>query len=131
MISQIIKEVADLHDVTVAEIRGGRRFRHLVQARHAAIWVLHQVYPDMAQERIGEAVGVADHTTVVYALRKLDTLVRRGDAYAANLYDIVHKHKGVTTYVATPTPAQKLRGSPDRWAIWNAAQKGTAYVEAA
>ena len=133
MIGNILRDVADLHQVTVADIRGGRRFRDIVAARHAAIWVLRQIQPGLSEQRIAEAVGLSDHSTVVYALQKIDRRVAEGDAYAANLCDIVSRHKGEQQFVATVQAdhRQRLPGSPDRWALWNAAKRGTAYVETA
>ena len=134
MIGNILRDVADLHNVTVAQIRSGRRFRHIVTARHAAIWVIRQVRPQMSEQSIAEAVGLTDHSTVVYALQKYDALVAKGDAYAANLCDIVSRHKGEQQFVITVRKAdhrQRLKGSPDRWAIWNVSRRGTDYVETA
>jgi hypothetical protein len=131
-VGDILKDVADLHNVTVAELRSRRRFRELVAARHAAIWVLRQVYEDMSEQRIAEAVGLTDHTTVCYALAKLRRIVAKNDAYAANLTDIVHQFKGIHAFAAQlDEQPQRLAGSADRWAIWNNQQRGTNYVEAA
>jgi hypothetical protein len=131
-VGDILKDVAALHKVTVAELRSRRRFRELVAARHAAIWVLRQVYEDMSEQRIAEAVGLTDHTTVCYALAKLRRIVAKNDAYAANLWEIVHAFKGIHAFVAKlDSEPQHLAGSADRWAIWNNDQRGTNYVEAA
>ena len=131
-VGDILKDVADLHNVTVAELRSRRRFRELVAARHAAIWVLRQVYEDMSEQRIAEAVGLTDHTTVCYALAKLGKIVAKNDAYAANLWEIVNTFKGIHAFAAKlDEQPQHLAGSADRWAIWNNAQRGTSYVEAA
>ena len=129
------EDVADLHNVTVAELRSRRRFRELVAARHAAIWVLRQVYPTMSEQRIAEAVGLTDHTTVCYALAKLGKIVERNDAYAANLWDIVNAFKGIHAFVAKldsqPKPLVASLRTADWWAVWSNAQRGTSYVEAA
>ena len=131
-VGDILKDVADLHKITVAELRSRRRFRHLVEARHAAIWVLRQVNPKMSEQRIAEAVGLTDHTTVSYALAKLDKIVARGDAYAANLSDIVNVFKGIHAFAAKlDEQPQTLDRTADWWAVWANAQRGTSYVEAA
>ncbi len=132
MIGNILRDVADLHKVTVAEIRGGRRFKHIVVARHAAIWVIRQINEQMSEQAIAEAVGLTDHSTVVYALQKLDQRVAKGDAYAANLCDIVSRHRGKQQFVHTvrQAPAAGLP-SADLWAVWNNHLRGTDFVEAA
>src|SRR3954447_21451663 len=99
-VGDILKDVAELHKITVAELRSRRRFRHLVAARHAAIWVLRQVYPTMSEQRIAEAVGLTDHTTVCYALAKMHKIVGTRDAYAAKLREIVDTFKGIHAFAA-------------------------------
>jgi hypothetical protein len=131
MIGDIMRDVADLHNVTVADIRGRKRHKHIAAARHAAIWVLRQVCTTMTEQKIAEAVGLTDHTTVVYALKKVEKIVAQGDAYAANLCQIVNDRKGIRSFVAPAEPPQRLPNSVDWWAKWHAARKGTTSVEAA
>ena len=130
-VGDILKDVAELHKITVAELRGRRRFRHVVEARHAAIWVLRQINPKMSEQRIAEAVGLTDHTTVSYALAKLDKVVARGDAYAANLWEIVHAFRGIHAFAAQLDDQPQLDTTADWWAVWANRQRGTSYVEAA
>jgi len=131
-VGDILKDVAELHKITVAELRGRRRFRHVVEARHAAIWVLRQINPKMSEQRIAEAVGLTDHTTVSYALAKLDKIVARGDAYAANLTEIVNTFNGIHAFAAKLDEQPPQLGiTVDWWAAWNSTQRGTTYVEAA
>lgn len=132
-IGDILKDVAELHkNVTVRDIRGGSRTREIVAARHAAIWVLRQA-TDMSLETIAAAVGLTDHTTASYAIKKLTARVAMGDTYAAKLRAIVQTY-ATTAHVSLvdwADPPQKLPGSPDRWAIWNLRHAGGGPVNAA
>lgn len=131
-IGDILKAVADLHGVTVAEIKGRSRKREIVAARHAAIWVFRQVDDSLTERELARLVGLAHHTTAIYALEKIAQLVGRRDAYAANLWAIVDRQRGVVgEWHAPDEQPQKLPGSPDRWAIWNQMQRGNAPVKAA
>jgi hypothetical protein len=67
----IIKDVAHKHGVTVAEIRGQRRDRHLVAARHEAMKLAYEQRPDMSLPAIAK-VFRRDHTTFLHAVKKED-----------------------------------------------------------
>lgn len=127
MIGDILRDVAELHEVTVREIRGRRRLRKHVAARHAAIWILRQVDATLSEQRIALVVGLTDHTSVIHALRKIDGIVAIDAAYAEALQKIIERHKDQG---AAGQP-QRLPGSPDRWAIANARAYGVPYVKSA
>ena len=124
MIGDVLKDTAELHGVTVRELRGGRRFRSHVAARHAAAWVLRQATP-MTEQEIAAAVGLQHHTTVIHALTKVEQRMASDPAYAADLWEIVHRQTYRAQSEAAEPQPQKLPGSPDRWAIWNRRQHGS------
>lgn len=131
-VGDVLKAVADLHGVTVAEIKGRSRKREIVAARHAAIWVFRMLDDTLTERELARLVGLAHHTTAIYAIEKVARLVDERGAYAANLWEIVDRHRGVTGEWHTPdAQPQKLPGSPDRWAIWNQMRRGNAPVKAA
>lgn len=70
----IIGQVAAWHDVPAAEILGRSRFKEVVLARHDAIAAVytncHRQGRQMSLPEVGRVFGV-DHTSVLYALRKL------------------------------------------------------------
>lgn len=92
MIAEILQDVAAIHEVKVSDIRGRSRQRQPARARHAAIWVLSRV-STLTQERIAESVGLTDHTTVTYAIRKIETEIARDPGYADQLYSIVERYR--------------------------------------
>jgi hypothetical protein len=130
MIGEILRDVAKLHGVTVREIRSRRRLQKHVAARHAAIWILRQVDSSLSEQRIAQAVGLTNHTSVIHALRKVDELVGSDHVYAEALHQIVARHRG-TSIALGAEPPQRLPGSPDRWAIANARAFGVPFVKSA
>ena len=127
MIGDILRDVALLHEVTVREIRGRRRLSKHVAARHAAIWILRQVDETLSEQETAQLVGLRDHTSVIYALRKVDDIVASDAAYAEALREIIARHTGQ----GLPGQPQRLPGSPDRWAIANARVYGVPFVKSA
>lgn len=78
-IRTIIDTVAEHYGVSVEDMRGSvRRQRHLAMPRHVAMWLARRL-TIMSLEAIAEALGLGDHTTVIYAERKIGRMVRGGD----------------------------------------------------
>lgn len=66
---QILAEIAQKHGVRISEIRGPRRQRALVLARHEYCVRLYSEMPQLSLPSIGRIIN-RDHTTVLYAVRK-------------------------------------------------------------
>jgi len=65
----IIAEVARQHGLKAADIKGPRRHRAFVRARHEAMYrCYHETQNSLPV--IGRALGNRDHTTVLYGIRK-------------------------------------------------------------
>jgi hypothetical protein len=76
---EIIEEVSQQTGVSVGEILGPRRAPNLVAARHLAMWRVHKRLPHYSLPRIGRLFR-RDHTTILYAVRKIEARASRGDA---------------------------------------------------
>ena len=76
-VTDIIKATADKHGVSVAEIMGQRRDRHLIAARHEAMRIAYERRPDMSLSAIAR-VFRRDHTTFLHAVQKTDAWRRPG-----------------------------------------------------
>ena len=67
----IQKVVAEHSGVKLADMKSSKRLKNLVQARQIAIWLCRDMtkasYPD-----IGARFGGKDHSTVIYAAKKID-----------------------------------------------------------
>lgn len=112
----LIARAAEIFGVTVADLTGPRRHRHLVQARQAAAWALKAHYPTMSMESIGQLLGNRDYSTIVHAIQRAEGLARENADYRERLRALV---QGETR------PPQRLvvsAASPDwsTWWVWQA-----------
>jgi chromosomal replication initiator protein len=71
----IQKATADYFGLKVADLKSDKRLKNLVQARQIAIWICRDMtkasYPD-----IGMRFGGKDHSTVIYAAKKIDAALK-------------------------------------------------------
>lgn len=77
-VRQIILETAIKHGVSEAEILGRSRAKKIIAARHEAIWRARKERTDMSLPQIGRAFGGLDHTSILFAYRKIEAQ-RNGD----------------------------------------------------
>ncbi|MGH8876886.1 MAG: helix-turn-helix domain-containing protein, partial [Stackebrandtia sp.] len=78
----IMSATADYFGVSDADLRGHSRSRVLANARQVAMYLCREL-TDLSLPRIGQAFGGRDHTTVMYADRK----IRKQMAEKRALYD--------------------------------------------
>ncbi|MEW6008286.1 MAG: chromosomal replication initiator protein DnaA [Candidatus Omnitrophota bacterium] len=69
-IDQIQKEVANVFNVTVNELRSHRRNKNVILPRQIAMYLSRELTNQSLPE-IGQAFGGKDHTTVLYACNKI------------------------------------------------------------
>ncbi|MFN3474065.1 MAG: helix-turn-helix domain-containing protein [Blastomonas sp.] len=74
---RIIEIVAHHTGVTVAEIKGPRRFPQFVNARHTATLLIRQYRPDLSYPQIGRLLGGRDHSTIIHGQRLIMDRLRR------------------------------------------------------
>ena len=74
-IGEILRTVADHYDVKPSEILSKRRYRHLVRARHLAMYLVKEL-TNRSYSDIGKAFGGNHHTTVKSACAKIERLVQ-------------------------------------------------------
>lgn len=81
-IKEIMARVALQHNITVDQLKGPRRLKHLVRARFQAIYEIRTItghsYP-----MIAERVGGRDHTSILNAYRRYPALVEKERAKAS------------------------------------------------
>ena len=69
-IAQIQLRVASHFGFKVAELRGRRRFRRVSRARAIALYLAREL-TDASYPEIGQRFGGMDHTSVIYAHRRV------------------------------------------------------------
>ncbi len=74
-VEAIVRQVAAMHDITRDDVMSSRRFATMARARQYAIWLIRNMPTASGKPhsttQIGSWFGM-DHTTVVYALQKID-----------------------------------------------------------
>lgn len=71
----IQKRVAEYYDIPVSEMTSKKRSQNLVLPRQVAMR-LAQMLTDSSLSQIGEAFGGRDHTTVIHACEKIQSLIK-------------------------------------------------------
>ncbi len=83
----IQKSVADHFGLKVADLKSDKRLKVFVQARQIAIWLCRDMtkssYPD-----IGMRFGGKDHSTVIYAAKKIDNALKNDTKLAKTIDEI-------------------------------------------
>ena len=75
-VEHILSVVSTSTGISVTEIRGDKRSRNIVLARHLAMYLAREL-TDISLPRIGERFGGRDHTTVLHAVEKMTKLVKQ------------------------------------------------------
>ncbi|GAA5140556.1 chromosomal replication initiator protein DnaA [Nocardioides marinquilinus] len=70
----IIAQTAAYFSLSIEELTGPSRGRHLVMARQIAMFLCRELTP-LSLPKIGQQFGGRDHTTVMYAERKINQLL--------------------------------------------------------
>ena len=81
----IVTTVAEYYHFTPTEVRGPRRVRPLVTARHVAMFLMRDLLPDYSYPMIARIFDDRNHTTVISAVEK----IRGQMAERQQLYDQV------------------------------------------
>ena len=64
-----------LHDfpgISYAQVVGPGRSLQIVEARHTCILAVHRARPDLSFPQLGAIFGGRDHTTILFAVRKME-----------------------------------------------------------
>ncbi len=73
-VSQIQKKVADHYNIKLSDMRSSRRMQSIARPRQIAMYLSKQL-TDLSLPEIGRNFGGKDHTTVMYAVRKIEELL--------------------------------------------------------
>ena len=68
-VEKVIKATSNVTGVSINEIRSNRRHKDFVQARHIAMFLVHEM-TTLTYVQIGAAMN-KDHTSVIYAVNKI------------------------------------------------------------
>jgi hypothetical protein len=124
--NDIIDHAATLFDIDRETITSRSKTRAVAAVRAAIIWAIEQRYPHLSMLSIVKLLNLRDRKSAYHAIERCERYMRSDPIYAI-------KAKILAGIVAPRSAQQcsapqKLAGSPDRWAIYNATQKGSARV---
>jgi chromosomal replication initiator protein len=88
----ILEETANAFGFTVEDLRGGCRTRPLVNARQIGMYVFREL-TDFSYPAIAREFGGKDHTTVMYAVRKISSLMKERRQIFDQVSDLIVKIK--------------------------------------
>lgn len=87
-VEKIITEVSHIFNVSPEEIRSQNRNSQVSTARQTAMHVISKV-TDLSYTSIGKEFGGRDHSTVVYALKKVKEILEKDSSYRSTVNDII------------------------------------------
>ena len=88
----IIGQTAAYFGLDIAELTGPSRGRHLVMARQIAMYLCRELTDD-SLPKIGKHFGGRDHTTVMYAERKINQLLKERRAVFNQVSELTNRVK--------------------------------------
>jgi len=84
-IEYIQQQVAESYGLDVRLLISPRRARKITRPRQVAIWLCAKLLPGRSLPEIGRAFGNRDHTTIMHAIRRIDTLSDHDAAFFETL----------------------------------------------
>lgn len=87
-VERIINEVARTMTVTPEDIRSNKRSAPISQARQVAAYVVRSI-TGLPMKSIGEEFGTRDHSTIVYAIQKVEKKMKQDSSFKGMVNDII------------------------------------------
>ncbi len=87
-VERIINEVARTMNVTPEDIRSNKRSAPISQARQVAAYVVRSITA-LPMKSIGQEFGTRDHSTIVYALQKVEARMAKDSSFKGMVNDII------------------------------------------
>lgn len=78
-VEDIQKQVANYYNIRLQDMRSKKRTRNVAFPRQVAMYCCKQL-TSLSLPEIGEAFGGRDHTTVLYAVRKIDEMMQQNES---------------------------------------------------
>jgi chromosomal replication initiator protein len=94
--SLIMGQVTDYYSVSVDDMCGSSRANNVVTARQIAMYLCREL-TDLSLPKIGELFGGKDHTTVLYAVRKIAVLLREQRSVFNQVTELTNRIKRAAT----------------------------------
>lgn len=86
----VVNETAKYFGLTVAEMIGAGRSRHIVYPRQVGMYLCRDM-TDFSLPKIGEVFGGRDHTTVIHAVSKITAAAKKDQEVRTQLQDLANR----------------------------------------
>lgn len=86
----IMSIVANFYNITVADIKGGKRSSKYITPRHICMYIFKEKY-DLSYDKIGTLLGGKHHTTVIAAVTKITHEIQTDDGIKMAVERIISK----------------------------------------
>lgn len=83
-IRRLQEVVADFYHISPSEMTSARRSRSVARPRQVAMYLARETTPKSLPD-IGKLFGNRDHTTVIHAIRKVESLIATDDDFAVDV----------------------------------------------
>ena len=83
----IIKETADFFNIKVADLKSAKKQKVIALPRQAAMYVARQLTP-LSTIEIGQRFGGRDHSTVIHAVKKVETKINDDHGFARTMQEL-------------------------------------------
>ena len=86
----VIRQVCEYYDITEEEILSRTKSRNIAYPRQIAMYLLKKL-TDLTNQKIGECVGLTNHTTVIHAYKKISEDLEKDPDLQSILAEITQK----------------------------------------
>jgi chromosomal replication initiator protein len=87
-VERIINEVSRTLNVSPDDICSSKRSSPISQARQVAIYVVRDI-TGLPMKAVGQEFGARDHSTVVYAIQKVESRMEKDLSFKGMVMDII------------------------------------------
>lgn len=81
-------EIATTFGITLDELTGDSRRRHIVEARQTAAWLLRHAFKRMTLSEIGDLLG-REYTTIIYAIESVEMRMLNDPDYTHMVHSLL------------------------------------------
>jgi len=93
--TELIQEiVANFYSVSVEELRGKKRTKHIAHCRQIAMYLCRKIL-DISLAQIGDSFGGRDHSTVIHGADKIQFDIEKDSSLRKALVELENKIRGV------------------------------------
>lgn len=89
---RIIEVVADYYNLTVSQLKGNVRTSQLALARHISMYLIRTML-DVPFKKIGQTFGGKDHSTVMSAVKKVESNLKTNPQLSQAIHEIQNRLK--------------------------------------